>query len=378
MSDKIPPLIAEICEAADVKIAGTRPWDFRIHNPNVFARVLYDGSLGLGEAYMDGWWDCDAIDDLLSRFLAVKADFSIANHLNPANLLYILQSKFTNMQSVRRAFQVGERHYDIGNDVFAATLDPRMIYSCGYWEYANSLAQAQKDKLHMICTKLELARGERLLDIGCGWGGLAAFAAEHYGVAVTGVTISREQKTLAETRCAGLPVDIQLTDYRSLTGSYDKVVSVGMFEHVGHKNYATFLKTVQRLVEPHGLFLLHTIGKTPPVSETDRWINKYIFPNGHIPTAGEIVNHLGDLMVIEDWHNFGHDYDLTLQGWRKNFNRAWPLLAEKYGPRFGRMMQYYLAASMANFRAGRGKLWQLVLTPVTRGRAYRSVRLQPS
>lgn len=154
---------------------------------------------------MDGWWDCDAIDDMLSRFLAVKADFSIANHLNPANLLYILQSKFTNMQSVRRAFQVGERHYDIGNDVFAAMLDPRMIYSCGYWECANSLAQTQEDKLHMICTKLERARGERLLDIGCGWGGLAAFAAEHYGVAVTGVTISREQKTLAETRCAGLP-----------------------------------------------------------------------------------------------------------------------------------------------------------------------------
>ena len=378
MSDKVPPLIAEICEAADVKIGGTRAWDFQVHNPDLFARVLFDGTLALGETYMDGWWDCEAIDEMLARFLTVKADSKITHHLNPGNLLYVLQSKFTNMQSVRRAFQVGERHYDIGNDVFAAMLDPRMIYSCGYWEYANSLTQAQEDKLHMICRKLELARGEHLLDIGCGWGGLAAFAAEQYGVTVTGITISREQKALADARCADLPVDIQLADYRSLTGNYDKIVSVGMFKHVGHKNYATFFKTVQRLMKPQGLFLLHTIGKNPPEAETDRWINKYIFPNGHIPTPGEIVNNLGELMVIEDWHNFGHDYDTTLQGWRDNFNRAWPSLAEKYDARFGRMMQYYLAASMASFRAGKTKLWQLVLTPVDRGRAYRSVRLQPS
>ena len=165
------------------------------------------------------------------------------------SLLYTLQAKFTNMQSVQRAFQVGERHYDIGNDVFGAMIDPRMIYSCGYWEYANSLTQAQEDKLHMICRKLELTRGEHLLDIGCGWGGLAVFAAEHYGATVTGITISREQKALAETRCAGLPVNIQLTDYRSLTGNYDKIVSVGMFEHVGPKNYATFFRTVQRLIK---------------------------------------------------------------------------------------------------------------------------------
>ena len=257
-------------------------------------------------------------------------------------------------------------------------LDPRMIYSCGYWEYANSLSQAQEDKLHMICRKLELTRGDRLLDIGCGWGGLAAFAAEHYGAEVTGVTISREQKALADTRCAGLPVDIQLADYRSLTGTYDKIVSVGMFEHVGHKNYATFFKTVLQLIRPQCLFLLHSIGKTPPATEPDRWFDKYIFPNGYIPAPGEITNSLGAIMEIEDWHNFGHDYDLTLRGWRDNFDRAWPQLAAKYGPRFGRMMQYYLAASMANFRSGRGKLWQLVLTPTGRGRAYRSVRLQPS
>lgn len=378
MDVKIPALIADICTKADVKFNGSRPWDIRVNDNRTFSRVLKHGTLGLGESYMDGWWDCDAPDDMLSRLATLQADAKISNYLNPGIVLHVLRSRFTNMQSARRAFQVGEEHYDIGNDVFAAMLDPRMIYSCGYWEYANSLSQAQEDKLHMICRKLELTRGDRLLDIGCSWGGLAAFAAEHYGAEVTGVTISREQKALADTRCAGLPVDIQLADYRSLTGTYDKIVSVGMFEHVGHKNYATFFKTVRQLIRPQGLFLLHSIGKTPPATEPDRWFDKYIFPNGYIPAPGEITNSLGAIMEIEDWHNFGHDYDLTLQGWRDNFDRAWPQLAAKYGPRFGRMMQYYLAASMANFRSGRGKLWQLVLTPTGRGRAYRSVRLQPS
>ena len=382
MGVKIPPLVADLCAEADVKIGGDRPWDIHINNERTFARVIGDGSLGFGETYMDEWWDCEAMDDMLSRLLSVEADIRILRHLNFANLLFILQSTFTNMQSVRRAYQVGEQHYDIGNDVFAAMLDPRMIYSCGYWEYANSLAKAQEDKLHMICQKLELTSGEHLLDIGCGWGGLAAFAAENYGVEVTGITISREQKAIAEQKCANLPVDIQLTDYRSLVDTYerafDKIVSVGMFEHVGPKNYTAYFDVVKQLLKPEGLFLLHTIGKLPPETRTNRWINKYIFPNGHIPTTTELVKHLGNHLRIEDWHNFGHDYDLTLQAWRKNFNGAWPFLAEKYGQRFGRMMQFYLAASMAYFRAGNGALWQLVMTPIDRQRIYRSVRLQPS
>lgn len=229
----------------------------------------------------------------------------------------------------------------------------------------------------MICRKLQLRAGEHLLDIGCGWGGLARYAAEHFGVRVTGVTVSREQLALARERCTGLNVDLQLMDYRSLTGRFDKITSVGMFEHVAPKSHAVYLETVRQLLKPEGLFLLHTIGvDTPSTStSTDAWIERHIFPNGRLPAASEIAHAVVGRFAIEDWHNFGSDYDRTLMQWWARFNGAWPHLTERYGERFYRLWKYYLLSCAGFFRSHQGQLWQLVLAQRSRLGSYRSVRL---
>jgi cyclopropane-fatty-acyl-phospholipid synthase len=253
-------------------------------------------------------------------------------------------------------------------------LDSSMSYSCGYWKDADDLEQAQQAKLRLICDKLELQPGESLLDIGCGWGGLAQFAARRYGVKVTGITVSREQGKLARERCAGLPVDIVLCDYRDVQGRFDKVVSVGMFEHVGPKNYARYFATVDRVMAPGGLFLLHTIGNYDTSDLSDAWIDKYIFPNGRLPSARQIAEAIEPHFLIEDWHNFGQDYDRTLMAWWENFDRAWPDLAGKYDERFYRMFRYYLNSCAGFFRSRQGQLWQLVLGKRSRRRRYQSIR----
>jgi cyclopropane-fatty-acyl-phospholipid synthase len=249
-----------------------------------------------------------------------------------------------------------------------------MNYSCAYWAAADNLEDAQRHKLDMICRKLELKPGERLLDIGCGWGGLAQHAASHYGVEVFGVTVSREQQALARERCAGLPVEIALMDYRDINDHFDKAVSVGMFEHVGDKNYPGYFDTVADALRDEGLFLLHTIGSSVTRRYTDPWIDKYIFPNGRLPSARRLAEALEGRFLIEDWHNFGQDYDRTLMAWRENFDAAWPRLAQHYDARFYRMWIYYLASTAGFFRARQGQLWQLVLCKHQRRRIYRSVR----
>jgi cyclopropane-fatty-acyl-phospholipid synthase len=254
-------------------------------------------------------------------------------------------------------------------------LDPTMSYSCGFWQDARALEQAQLAKLDLICRKLELEPWQRLLDIGCGWGGLAAHAARHYGVEVVGVTVSREQQVLAQQRCAGLPVRIELADYRNLKGCYDRVVSVGMFEHVGPKNYRRYFDTVARLMNEEGLFLLHTIGSMTPSTANDPWTEKYIFPNGRIPGAKDLIGALDERFIVEDWHNFGPDYDRTLMAWWANFDAAWPALRDHgYDERFYRMWKYYLHGCAGYFRSRRGQLWQIVLAKRARRGTYRSIR----
>ena len=186
--------------------------------------------------------------------------------------------KLFNYQSKARAFQIGEHHYDLGNDLFEKMLDKRMIYSCGYWKNAKTLDEAQEAKLDLICRKLYLKPGMKVLDIGCGWGGFAFFAAEKYGVEVVGVSVSKEQIAYAEAKRGKLPVTFLLQDYRDITGSFDRVVSVGMFEHVGYKNYTEFMTVVNRCMKDDGLCLLHTIGATITSFHPDPWIQKYIFP----------------------------------------------------------------------------------------------------
>ncbi len=369
-----PKFFEELLGLAGIEVNGTRPYDIQVKNPRAYHTILSRWSLGLGESYMEGDWDCEQLDEMVTRILSVDLNNPISGLSRLRNISDVLRAKLINLQSRRRAFQVGEQHYDIGNDLFEHMLDPHMIYSCAYWERAGDLNQAQEDKLQMICRKLQLAPGERLLDIGCGWGGLAAYAAKNFGVTVLGVTISKEQQAYAQQRCAGLPVTIALMDYRDLDEQFDKIVSVGMFEHVGEKNYPVYFDTALRLMKDEGLFLLHTIGGDVTTRATDPWINRYIFPNGKIPSAKDIGSTIEGRFLIEDWHNFGRDYDKTLMAWHANFERSWPALSARYSPRFYRMWRYYLLLCAAYFRSRQGQLWQLVLTKRARSKQYRSMR----
>lgn len=369
-----PGVLEQLAQQCGVKFNGDAPWDIQVHSDKVYERILSHGSLGFGESYMDGLWDCLRLDQLFYRILSFNIEEKLGGWARSRLLLQVMRHRLFNLQSSQRAFQVGEQHYDTGNDVFEAMLDPTMSYSCGYWHQADNLDQAQINKLDMICRKLELKPGEKLLEIGCGWGGLARYAAENYDVEVTGITISREQQKLAQEHCAGLPVHIELIDYRDLEGEYDKIVSVGMFEHVGEKNYPVYFDTVNRLLKDSGLFLLHTIGIYKTTHRADPWIDKYIFRNGKLPSAEQIARVLDRRLIIEDWHNFGQDYYLTLMAWWENFDAAWPSLSHRYDERFYRMWKYYLLCCAGFFKARQGQLWQLVLSKRSRPHIYRSIR----
>ena len=351
--------IEEIFTLADVRINGDRPWDMQVHDDRVYSRILAKGTLGLGEAYMDSWWDCEHVDQFITKVIMAN----LRKHIGPYSLILpTLKAKIINLQSIARAFQVGEAHYDLGNDLFERMLDKRMAYSCGYWKNAFNLDAAQEAKLDLVCRKIDLKLGQKVLDIGCGWGSFAGFAAEHYGAEVFGVTVSNEQGKWMEERYAHLPVKALVQDYRELEGQYDHIVSIGMFEHVGRKNYRGFMQVVKRCLKPGGLFLLHTIGRPVIRTAAEPWITKYIFPNAQLPSMAEISRAIEKCFVMEDMHNFGADYDKTLMAWHENFERTWPEIADKYDERFYRMWRYYLLTNAASFRARRTHLWQLVFS----------------
>ncbi len=350
-----------ILDSADIRINGTRPWDIHVHNERFYSRVLGYGSLGLGESYMDGWWDSEALDQFFYKLFQARLD---EQALTWKDKLTALKARFVNAQNISRSFQVGRHHYDLGNDLYRTMLDDRMIYSCAYWKDAATLEEAQEAKLDLICRKLQLQPSMRLLDIGCGWGGMAAYAAQNYGVSVVGVTISKEQAKFARYRCRKLPVTIELQDYRELKGKFDRIVSIGMFEHVGHKNYRTFMQRQKELLSDDGLVMLHTIGRNKSGTTIDKWISRHIFPNSLLPSARQISAAAEGLFVIEDWHNFGPDYDITLMHWFDNFDKKYELLPEKtYDQRFYRMWKYYLLSCAGSFRARKNQLWQVVLSP---------------
>ncbi|MFZ9406570.1 MAG: cyclopropane fatty acyl phospholipid synthase [Burkholderiaceae bacterium] len=363
-----------LLDIADVRIQGDRPWDLQIHHPDTLVRILSRGSLGLGESYMDGWWDCDQLDEFFARVLHAKLDEQVSG----ARMAWLaLRARLFNLQTERRAWQVGREHYDLGNELFEGMLDPFMAYSCGYWAQATTLDDAQEAKLDLVCRKLGLKPGMTLLDIGCGWGSLMRFAAKHYGVQCTGLTISREQADWGKARARELPVQFELTDYRSFNTHgeqrFDRIASIGMFEHVGHKNYSAYFACARRSLSEDGLFLLHTIGKNRSGASIDPWTEKYIFPNGALPSVTELAEASEPMFVLEDWHNFGADYDRTLMAWHERFEVLWPSLKDRYGDRFGRMWRYYLLSCAGTFRARSNQLWQVVLSPRGVGGGYRRV-----
>ena len=374
MTYRLQDTVQRLCDYADVRLGGDRPWDIEVHNPGFYPRVLKEGSIGLGESYMDGWWDSAGLDQFFTRVNAARLAERLGLSARLRALPALLWDALTNRQSIGRARQVATRHYDLGNDLFECMLDQGMNYSCGYWRRADSLDEAQRHKIRLICDKLQLEPGHEVLEIGCGWGGLAERLARDYGAVVTGLTISAEQCEYARRRVRGLPVDIRLLDYRKVSGSFDRIVSVGMFEHVGRKNYRGFFGKAAELLKPEGLFLLHTIGTEELTRSTDAFIDRYIFPNGKIPNRGELSQATQGLFRLEDWHNFGPDYDRTLMAWLARFEQSWPKLQGRYSERFYRMWRYYLCSCAGYFRSRCGELWQMVFSHPRSERPYLSLR----
>jgi cyclopropane-fatty-acyl-phospholipid synthase len=359
-------------DSVDVKVNGNNPWDIKVHDERFYNRVLAQRSLGLGEAYMDGWWDCEKPDEFFYRIQRSGLD----NKVKPGMSLIIeaLVARVINMQAKGRAFQIGERHYDLGNELFINMLDKRMIYSCGYWKDAQTLDEAQENKLDLICRKLGLQPGMKILDIGCGWSGFAKYAAQKYQVKVVGITVSKEQVDLGKTFCEGLPIEIRLQDYREVNEKFDRIVSVGMIEHVGYKNYQIYMEVVSRCLNDDGLFLLHTIGGDKSVTSVDPWMNRYIFPNGMLPSIKQLGGAFEGKFVMEDWHNFSADYDKTLMAWYRNLTDNWDKIKVNYNERFHRMWNYYLLSCAGAFRARRIQLWQIVLSRNGILGGYKSIR----
>ena len=368
-------IIDDILELADIRVGGGRPGDPVANDSRVYRRIFGGGSLALGETYMDGGWDCDRLDVFFHKLLRARLNEKV----RPGFSFYLnlIEAWVLNLQSRARAFHIGERHYDAGNDLFQRMLDKRMQYSCAVWDGISQpgdinapreqlvagLDAAQEAKLDRICRKLKLEKGMSLLDIGCGWGGLAQYASERYGVRCVGITVSENQAALARERCKGLPVEIRVEDYRMTRERFDRIVSVGMFEHVGVKNYKTYFRTAKRALALDGIFLLHTIVGEKSEIGFDPWYLKYIFPNTMLPSVCQITHAAEDLFVLENAENIGPHYANTLLAWKEKFNASWDEIKSEYDDRFRRMWNYYLCCSAGTFSSRMNQVWQFVFTP---------------
>lgn len=366
--DTIKDLFAQV----DIQLNGQRPWDIQVHDEAFYNRLMRDGSLGFGESYVEGMWDCEALDQCVNKILNGNL-YEKASHSWPV-IWGGIKARLLNLQDKSRSMEVINQHYQIGNELYQKMLDPTLAYSCGYWKEASNLEDAQKAKYDLICKKLYFKPGMKVLDIGCGWGGFAKYAADHYGVHVVGITLSENQAEYARLIIEGLPVEIRLADYRDMNESFDRILEIGMFEHVGVKNYREFMEVVHRCLNDDGLFLLHTIGSNTSNILGDPWIDKYIFPNGHLPSIAQIGGSTEGLFIMEDWHNFGPYYDKTLLAWYDNFNKNWYQLSDDYGTTFYRMWRYYLLSCAGCFRARDIQLWQVVFSKNGVSQGYIPIR----
>ena len=352
--------IKELLSLAGISVDGSLPWDIQVRNERFYNRLIAEGSIGLGESYMDQWWDVEALDEFFYR--TSRAGLDRRRDLSLENIRLFLRSKLTNMQSKVGSQKVAKEHYDLDNELYMSFLDPFNQYTCGYFKETEDLNVAQEQKLDLICRKLMLKPEDRVLDIGCGWGGFAKFAAKNYGSKVTGITISEEQLNFARTFCKGYPISIEKLDYRDLNKEFDKVLICGMIEHVGYKNYARIFEVVKNNLSENGLFLLHTIGRNTSTSAVDPWFEKYIFPNSMLPSIKQLSKAAEGRFVIEDLHNFGYYYAKTCRAWWVNFKNSWEHLKDKYDDRFYRMWKYYLLSSAGAFEARSIQLWQILMS----------------
>ena len=364
--------LEKIFDSADVKINGNRPWDIKVYNDKFYNRIIAEGILGLGESYMDGWWDCQELDTMIYKVVSTGGERKLPKTLKTA--LHVLKSKIFNLQTKTRSRKVAEEHYNLGNDLYMAFLDPYNQYTCGYFKDTNDLGKAQENKLHLICRKLQLKPTDKVLDIGCGWGGFSKYASKNYGCHVTGISISDEQIKYAKEFTKGERVEILHMDYRDLKGVYDKVLICGMVEHVGYKNYRKIIEIVKNHLSSNGLFLLHTIGSSYSLTTNSPFASKYIFQNSMAPSIKQISSASDGLFVIEDVHNFGQYYDPTVMAWWKNFDKSWPKFKSQYSERFYKMFKFYLLSCAGLFRAKDLQLYQIVFSPNGVIGGYESIR----
>ncbi|HEY0182253.1 MAG TPA: cyclopropane-fatty-acyl-phospholipid synthase family protein [Rhodopila sp.] len=342
----------------------------RVHDHRTLRRLLLNPSLGLGEAYMDGSLTVDgSIYDLLDVLLANLAG-NPAGHpiMRLREIIGGIVRRIVQYNPAGRAQRNVAHHYDLSGRLYSLFLDRDRQYSCAYFPHGDeTLEEAQAAKKRHIAAKLLLNRpGLRVLDIGCGWGGMALTLARDFGVHVTGVTLSHEQLAEARARAAseGLEdrVQFELLDYRAVTETYDRIVSVGMFEHVGIGHYRTFFNTVARCLKPDGVALIHAIGRSNGPGSTDEWLQKYIFPGGYSPALSEVlppVERSG--LMATDIEILRLHYAETLRHWRRRFAANRDAIMALYDERFCRMFEFYLAGSELAFRRGGHMIWQLQL-----------------
>jgi cyclopropane-fatty-acyl-phospholipid synthase len=357
-------IVRELFGLAGIEIGGHAPGDIRVHDPRFYERVLRDASVGFGEAYMEDWWETDALDVTIDKMMRANLKQKITGSWRMRALT--VKAVLLNLQAKTRAGASIEAHYDIGNDLYTRMLDERMVYTCAYWKNAKTLQEAQDAKLDLVCRKVGLKPGMRVLDLGCGWGGFASWAAEKYGCTVLGVTLSKDQVSLGNQKWKHLPVELQLKDYRDVRGTFDRVVSIGMMEHVGPKNHRHMLETIDRCLASDGVALIHTIANNRSLRHGTPFIEKYIFPNAVAPSIAQIGRAMEGLFVLEDLHNIGPDYDPTLMAWWENFDRTYAEIAHRYDRRFYQMWKFYLLAAAGAARSRDGQLYQVVMTKTGR------------
>ncbi len=364
-------IVRELFELAGITIGGTQPGDIRVHDPRFYERVIRDASIGFGESYMEEWWETDALDVTIDKIMRANLKQKITGSWRMRALT--LKAVMLNLQAKARSGASVEAHYDIGNDLYTRMLDPRMVYTCAYWKDAKTLTEAQEAKLDLVCRKAGLEPGMRVLDLGCGWGGFASWAAEKYGCTVLGVTLSKDQVSLGNQLWRHLPVELRLCDYRDVQGTFDRVVSIGMMEHVGPKNHRDMMRTIDRCLAADGVAVVHTIANNRSLRHGTPFIEKYIFPNAVAPSLAQIGRAVEGLFVVEDLHNIGPDYDPTLMAWWDNFDRTYSEIADRYDRKFYLMWKFYLLAAAGASRSRDGQLYQFVLSKT--GRAQPTCRV---
>ena len=354
-------IVKDLLAYAHITINGSKAHDIQVHDDRFYDLIIQKGTLGMGEAYMAKFWDCEDIPQMMANFSTAKLSRKVKGNIHFAINRY--RSILFNEGTKDKALFGVQSHYDIGNDLYQAMLDERMVYTCAYWNDANTLANAQEDKLELICRKLMLEPGMTILDIGGGWGSFAKYAAQKYKAKVTVVTNSKEQIKLGSEMCKDLDVTFEFKDYRDVQGQFDRVLSVGMFEHVCYKNHQSYMDTVNRCLKENGISLLHTMGRKEALTRgNDQWITKYIFPNTQVPSVGQIGQAIDGLFVMEDWENLSTDYEKTLLAWHENFVTNWNQIKNNYDETFYRMWTYYLLICAGWYRSRVLQLWQVVLT----------------